>query len=202
MNQRVLQREETREKILNAAIASFSDHGFRAASTREIADLAGVTQGLLTYHFKNKELLWREAANRIFGEVNAHLAAVAKQHAGINQRGQAIEVIKAYVRLAAKKPELFRFMIEEGKHPDARMEWLVDTHLKPTYERFSKTWKLDKKAIPHMFYIMVGSASTIFAIAPECQRLSGIKPTTHRAIELHADLVAKLLTSQMDTVSA
>jgi len=197
MNQRIKQREETRKKIVNAAIQTFSDHGFTAASTREIADLAGVNQGLLTYHFQNKELLWREAANRIFDELDANLAAVAVRFEAADLRVRILEATKAYVRFTANRPELLRFMVEEGKHPGERMEWLVDTHLKPMYERFVEAWNLDKTSGPHVFYILVGGASTIFAIAPECERLTGMKPTTKRAIDRHAEIIANLLVSQL-----
>ena len=44
--------------------------------------------------------------------------------------------IRQYVRFAAAQPELFRLMVEEGKHSDARMRWFVDTRLKAPYEGF------------------------------------------------------------------
>jgi AcrR family transcriptional regulator len=48
----------TREAILKGALASFSTLGYAGASMREIAEAAGVTQGLLHYHFKSKEGLY------------------------------------------------------------------------------------------------------------------------------------------------
>jgi hypothetical protein len=40
---------------------------------------------------------------------------------------------------------------------------------------------------------MAGAASLIFAVAPECRRLTGLDPETEQAIEAHADFVARLL---------
>jgi hypothetical protein len=40
---------------------------------------------------------------------------------------------------------------------------------------------------------MAGAASLIFAVAPECRRLTGLDPETEAAIESHADFVARLL---------
>jgi AcrR family transcriptional regulator len=48
----------TREAILKGALTSFSTLGYVGASMREIAEAAGVTQGLLHYHFKSKEGLY------------------------------------------------------------------------------------------------------------------------------------------------
>ena len=66
MKSRAAQREETHERIVVAAAKAFSEKGFRAASTRDIAARAGVNQGLITYYFKSKQELWKAAAGRIF----------------------------------------------------------------------------------------------------------------------------------------
>ena len=70
---RAQQREETRERIVEAAIECFAERGFRGASTREIARRAGTNQGLITYHFRSKDELWRAAADRIFGPLQTSL---------------------------------------------------------------------------------------------------------------------------------
>lgn len=48
-------RERTRESILQAAIAAFSERGVAGASIAEITTRAGVAQGLVNYHFGGKE---------------------------------------------------------------------------------------------------------------------------------------------------
>ena len=58
---------ETRRAILDAALDLFSEGSFDGASTRSIAELAGVTQPLLNYHFAGKEELWRAAAGSTEG---------------------------------------------------------------------------------------------------------------------------------------
>ncbi len=47
--------DETRLRIIEAAIESFGEHGFEAASTRDIAARAGVNAPALQYYFENKE---------------------------------------------------------------------------------------------------------------------------------------------------
>jgi AcrR family transcriptional regulator len=192
------QREVTRERIVEAALAAFAAKGFRGASTRDIARRAGTNQGLITYHFRSKEQLWRAAADRVFGllaeRIGEQLAALA---AG-DPRERVREGIRGYVRFAAERPELFRLMVDEGKNSESRMRWLVDTHLKPAYERFVRPQRAgigatDESALPHAYYAMAGAGSLIFAVAPECRRLTGLDPTTAAAIEAHAEFVARLL---------
>jgi len=194
VNRRAEQRQETRERIVEAAIGSFSELGFRGASTREIARRAGTNQGLITYHFHSKEELWRAAADRIFGLLRTTLGERVAALDAEDPREQAREGIRVYVRFAAAHPELFRFMLEQGKNDGAQMQWLVDTHLRPLYESMP-AWgeTADPSLKPHGYYVLAGAGSVIFAAAPECQRLTGLDPMTGRAVEMHADFVARLL---------
>lgn len=52
---------ETRERLLKAAIAVFAEHGFHAASTREICGRADANSAAIHYHFGDKAALYREA---------------------------------------------------------------------------------------------------------------------------------------------
>jgi len=191
---RAQQREETRDRIVDAAVSAFSERGFRGASTREIASRAGTNQGLITYHFKSKDELWRAAADRIFGMLESSLVRRLASVDSADPRERAREAIREYVRFASAHPELFRLMVEEGKSDSERMAWLVDTHLKPMYERFPDFGAgVDDAQRPHLHYVLAGAGSVIFAVAPECRRLTGLDPTSEAAIEAHADFVASLL---------
>lgn len=191
---RAQQREETRERITQAAVECFSERGFRGASTREIASRAGTNQGLITYHFRSKDELWKAAADRIFGLLRTSLGERLAGLASEDPRTRARERIREYVRFNAAHPELFRFMVEQGKHDDARMQWLVDTHLKPLYEGIPQLGPGEDGPLkPHAYYVLAGAGSVLFAVAPECRRLTGLDPATPEAVETHADLVARLL---------
>lgn len=51
------QDEQTRARLLRAAVSVFDRKGYAAASVREIVELAGVTKPALYYHFGSKERL-------------------------------------------------------------------------------------------------------------------------------------------------
>ncbi|WCM22093.1 CerR family C-terminal domain-containing protein [Paraburkholderia bryophila] len=51
--------EETRHRIIEAAVELFGEHGFEGASTRDIAARAGVNAPALQYYFENKEGVYR-----------------------------------------------------------------------------------------------------------------------------------------------
>lgn len=50
--------EEKRQKILNVAIAEFSEHGFSSANINNIAKKAGISVGSVYKYFENKEHLF------------------------------------------------------------------------------------------------------------------------------------------------
>jgi TetR/AcrR family transcriptional regulator len=195
---RAQQRDATRDRIIEAAARTFAERGFGAASTREIAAGARVNQGLITYHFQSKHELWKAAADHIFAGFRRSLAALPAPDESAAPRQRARETVRQYVRFVAAHPELFRLMVEEGKHADARLRWLVDTHLTPIYEAFARLVEryrpgVDRGLIPHLYYALAGAGSMMFALRPECQRLTGLDPAEQRVVEAHAELIATLL---------
>jgi TetR/AcrR family transcriptional regulator, regulator of cefoperazone and chloramphenicol sensitivity len=69
--------DATREALVSAATAVFSRDGFHAASTRAIAEAAGVQQALIGYHFQGKEGLYLAVFEHIAGQLRARLGPVA-----------------------------------------------------------------------------------------------------------------------------
>ncbi len=198
MKSRAQQRADTRERIVEAAIGAFAELGFNAASTREIASRANTNQGLITYHFRSKDELWRAAADRVFGRLQTTLGERLARLESDDPRAFAREAIREYVRFSAAHPELFRLMVDEGKTSESRMQWLVDTHLKPLYTGFVRFGAafgpgVEESLLPHAYYVLAGASSLIFAAAPECRRLTGLSPETRQAVETHAEFVARLL---------
>ncbi|ARP86758.1 CerR family C-terminal domain-containing protein [Bordetella genomosp. 9] len=61
--------DETRLRIIEAAIERFGEAGFDGASTRDIAARAGVNAPALQYYFQSKEGLYRACAEHIAEDV-------------------------------------------------------------------------------------------------------------------------------------
>ena len=57
--------EETRKRLLEAALQVFAATGYQAAGTRQIAELAGVTLPALQYYFGGKEGLYKACAEAV-----------------------------------------------------------------------------------------------------------------------------------------
>lgn len=131
---RQLRAVDTRERIIAAALDAFADLGFDGATTRDIAERAGVNQGLITYHFAGKLALWQAAVDDIFARLRASLGVHAAALRDAEPPTRLRLMIRHYVRFAAAHPQLHRLMVQEGKHDGPRMQWLVDEHVQPLYE--------------------------------------------------------------------
>ena len=61
-------RQESRERILDAALRLFARYGYAATPVRRIAEEAGVSQGLLYNYFDGKESLLRALFEQTAGD--------------------------------------------------------------------------------------------------------------------------------------
>src|SRR5258706_11018849 len=191
---------ETRRAILDAALDLFSERSFDGASTRAIAELAGVTQPLLNYHFAGKEELWRAAVDDLFDRVRTSMQSRLSGLRGVDDITIATLMVRHFVELSAANPQLHRIIMQESKQPGPRLDWLVDTHVRPLYEnavalfeRLGARGELAPVAAAHLYYLLTGAGASVFVMAPECQRLTRMDPFTPELVTAHADLVVDLL---------
>ncbi|MBE9190364.1 TetR family transcriptional regulator [Gloeocapsopsis crepidinum LEGE 06123] len=80
--------EDARHRLIDAGIEVFGISGFEAASTRHIADKAGVNLAAIPYYFGSKEGLYRAVAEHIANDdepaastarrIDSHLAPIRK----------------------------------------------------------------------------------------------------------------------------
>lgn len=192
--------DATRERILAAALDLFSELSFDGATTREIAARAGVTQGLLNYHFSSKDELWRAAVDGLYAELNQALDARATGLRGVDVLTVAKLLIREFIYFSAAHPQLHRIITQECKNDGPRMDWMVERHIRPRYDQTAALFTqlvsaghLPDIPLAHLYYIVTGAGPTMFVLAPECRRLSGIDPHAPEVIEAHADAVLALL---------
>ncbi len=190
----------TRDRIVVAAIDLFSERSFDGAATREIAARAGVTQPLLNYHFRSKEELWQSAVDSLFELLNQTLDDRTMGLRGVDETTTAKLLVREFVTFSARNPQLHRIIMQESKVDGPRMDYLVDRHVRPIYERTTALFEslARQGAVPpippaHLYYILTGAGPTMFVLAPECRRLSALDPFDDSVIEAHADAVCLLL---------
>jgi TetR/AcrR family transcriptional regulator, regulator of cefoperazone and chloramphenicol sensitivity len=106
--------EETRARIVAAALKLFGERGFDGASTREIATTAGVNAPALQYYFDSKEGLYLACVDHIVSRVWEYMSSVvdaAEQVIATDSDDETL--IEAYCGIQAQLAE-FIFTSEDA----------------------------------------------------------------------------------------
>lgn len=130
--------------ILDAAEQVFALSGYQGATMREIAQRAGVAQGLIHYHYKNKETLFEKLVARRSGQINGERAVVldrllnAAMPPSLEQIVEALfrPTIEAGLDLARDGGAFARVLVSVANSADARDQEMLETHYDPIARKF------------------------------------------------------------------
>lgn len=189
----------TQQKLLDAAIEAFSENGFKGTSTRDIAERAGVHHPLITYHFKNKDQLWRAAAERVFRDFRHSLAASLEHHQDECPKQRMASMIRAYVYYAKSQPAIHKVMVQEANYGSPRLDWLIETHLQPFFEAtFVMLKELQDLGIavqgnPRLLFNMIRlSSGGLLALGKELSASSGIDVEDESTLDEIAEMIVNV----------
>jgi TetR/AcrR family transcriptional regulator, regulator of cefoperazone and chloramphenicol sensitivity len=90
--------DETRERLLNAALKAFGDASFLAVTTRQISEAARVSLPTLQYYFGSKEGLYLACAEAIAERYRRHTIGAAKRAAEAFNDGCAGETARDHLK--------------------------------------------------------------------------------------------------------
>ena len=189
----------TQHKLLDAAIAAFSENGFKGTSTRDIADRAGVHHPLITYHFRNKDRLWRAAADKVFSDFRESLTATIDKAAKHEPKVRMAKMIRAYMHYARSQPALHKVMVLEAAYPSPRLDWLIENHLQPLFDRaFELIEELQQTGMapngnPKLLFNMIRVCSGgLLALGNELRLSSGIDIDDDETLDEITNMIVQL----------
>jgi len=90
--------------ILQTAESLFAERGYENVSTEEIARTAGVSKGLIGYHFKNKEELFIKVIESCSALISSQLTSI--RDSGDSARSKMHAAVKAYLDISCARPAL------------------------------------------------------------------------------------------------
>ena len=134
---------DTRETLIEAALACFAKYGYEATSIRQIAAEAGKNSSLISYYFKSKEGLYREVfrevLNRLGTESAAPASAAPEATKGEDARTRLRELIRRFLReveahLASVDPlqdAAVRLFLSEMNAPKNEVRDLIQERMEP-----------------------------------------------------------------------
>jgi TetR/AcrR family transcriptional regulator len=111
--------ELTQERILEAALQLFVQHGAAAVSMRQIATASGVTKSLIHHHFGSKEALWNAAKDQAFS-LYADGQRAELENAGAPMPSLLENSVVRYFRFLQQHPDVVRMFawahLEQDDH--------------------------------------------------------------------------------------
>ncbi|MDR2016400.1 MAG: CerR family C-terminal domain-containing protein [Burkholderiales bacterium] len=118
--------DDTRQRLIQAAVSVFGSQGFEGASTRRIAALAGTNISSIAYHFGGKENLYLAVADHIAQEIGQKVDGVEALLANERERirNGTLPPAEAVVLLQ----RLWREWLDEllsNKEPGYEWTWFV-----------------------------------------------------------------------------
>jgi AcrR family transcriptional regulator len=191
---------DTRSRILQAALDVFAARGFEAATIREITSRVGLSHGLVKYHFKSKDALWRNAIQFMFSRVIPASRLTEDEAASLSPRELFEAELRKTVQYYAKHPEHLRIFMHESLNEGERLFWIIDNFRKNLIDQSIERNRVHiesrvlKDVDPlHLYYAMMGAIQMIFILAPEVRRLQGVDPATPKEIDRHIAAIIKLV---------
>ena len=130
--------QETRKRLLEAAIAAFAEKGFHHAKTAEICNMANANVAAVNYHFGTKENLYIEAWRHAFERSielyppgsNVPLTAPAEERL----RGHVLSTIR---RIMDPESMDFDIVHHEMGHPTGLLAEVMRRSLEPLHQQFA-----------------------------------------------------------------
>lgn len=190
---------ETKSVLLQAALTEFANNGFEGATTRWIAEQAGVNHNLIRHHFGSKEDLWKATARHVFemyqGRIEDRLAGLE----GVDPTTVTKLLLREFILFSASVPEFHRFMMQANQGDAERLSWLADEFLRFGTQQELQTLEAGQDFgifksgdALHLRFIFIGAATSIFTFAAEFKLLTGRDPFAPDMIEQHVDVILNL----------
>jgi AcrR family transcriptional regulator len=181
---------DTRSTILDAALAEFAEKGFEAASTRAIAERAGLNQPLVLYHFGSKDGLWRAVAENSMGDFLQVLSRIVNDDASITPAAKLKHVFREMLEFSAAHRTIHHFMMHENIPDSDRLTWLVNKYLASVVQKGVSLIRAAQKSgeiIPGnpaiVYYMLLGATSTLASFGNEMRLTTDVLPANGELLD-------------------
>lgn len=134
--------EIARQKMLSAALDVFGRYGFDGASTRQLADAAGVNLQAIPYYFGSKEGLYIATAEYLMMQIDTHVgdmrARIGTHLLALDAAGEPLGEAQARLFLTEILQTMVRLFV--GKESESWARFLIREQMEPT-EAFTRVYQ-------------------------------------------------------------
>lgn len=123
-------KDNTEEKILEAAKSVFLNKGMDGARMQEIADEAGINKALLHYYFRSKERLFEAIFGEIIKFAFPKITRIIASDLGIVSKIE--QFVDAYLEILMKHPFIPGFIMKElSRDPSTFLKMIMKFGFNP-----------------------------------------------------------------------
>ncbi len=127
-------KDDTSQRIIDAARNCFAQHGWLGTSTQEIARSAGVNEVTVFRHFGNKKRLFEAMCAGYIDAQRAVLSQTVEQNLSFEEI--LTRFAQSYFQTVGSNPDYVRRMLGEmSQHPQEVRQVIIDL-MKPMREQF------------------------------------------------------------------
>lgn len=132
-NPEAKKQRDTYKTIVQTAQKLFMESGYRAVSTRQIAELCGITQPALYHHFKNKQTLFVAVNKQILLQTKTALNKILSNNHSFNARLTQITIYMS-ANYGMDLTQMFHDIFHELDDHDQQEihQWWLEGFLLPT----------------------------------------------------------------------
>src|SRR5271166_959123 len=194
--------DQTRARILAAAVRQFSENGLAGARTEQIAEQAGVNKALLYYYFKSKQILYEAALEATVN--NVVMSSLAAMDAGCSAGERLLQfVLNHFDRIHSQRA--FQSLMQQEmmrlhRGEENALAPLVDKVFRPTMARMRQvlaegiaSGELIQVDEMQIMYGVLGANVFYFLSAPVMGILMGTNPLERSALEVRRKIAIEYL---------
>ena len=190
----------TRKRILDVALRLFAERGHDGTTISEVARQAEVAQPLLHYYFESKTALWEASIDMVYAEHQSEFAAAEHLILSLEPRLVIEMLLRHWVQLTAKYPEVGMIMQQEAGQNSPRLAWLVENHLRPTQALSANVLEMAQKdgcikqiPVEYLIPIITGAVRFFFSSGPYIKAIYEIDINDAGVISRFSDYMIDIL---------
>ncbi len=191
----------TEEKIKEAARKVFSQKGYAATRTRDIAEEAGINLALLNYYFRSKEKLFElviiEKMHQLLGNIGPILN---RKDTTLIEKAELIA--ESYIHMLLENPDLPMFVLGEIRyHPEKFVSIIKQRANFLDTEFFRQIIEKKPELNPlQIFFSMLGMIIFPFIAQPVITLMTGASPEMFaKLMEERKTLIGKWMQAILET---
>jgi AcrR family transcriptional regulator len=177
--QKTAKESSTEQRIKDAATKLFTQKGFAATRTRDIADEAGINLSLLNYYFRSKQKLFDLVMMENFQAfIKGITVNFTDETMTFDQRIE--KIVAAYVDMLTRLPDLPMFVLNEIRGNPSKIAAKLNTEIAPMRQNMfnqliasNKEGRTDLEPF-HFIANLIGLTVFPFVGRPILQRVTGV----------------------------